>query len=31
MVEAPSPGSVVTVSPLRTSDMAPFAVRYIEG
>lgn len=31
MVEAPTPGGVVTVSPLRTSDMAPYAVRYIES
>ena len=31
MVEAPKPGGVVMVSPLRASDIAPYAVRYIEA
>lgn len=30
MLEAPDEGDVVKVSPLRTSGMTPFAVRYIE-
>ena len=30
MIEAPYTGSVVKISPLRTSGMTPFAVRYVE-
>jgi cell wall-associated NlpC family hydrolase len=30
MLEAPDEGDVVKISPLRTSGMTPFAVRYIE-
>jgi cell wall-associated NlpC family hydrolase len=30
MVEAPYTGSVVKISPLRTSGMTPYVVRYIE-
>ncbi len=30
MLEAPSPGEVVRVSPVRTSGMTPYAVRFIE-
>jgi len=31
MIEAPYTGSVVKISPVRTSGMTPFVVRYIEG
>jgi cell wall-associated NlpC family hydrolase len=30
MIEAPYTGSFVKISPVRTSGMTPFAVRYIE-
>lgn len=30
MIEAPYTGSVVKISPLRTSGMTPFAIRYVE-
>ena len=31
MIEAPYTGSVVKISPVRTSGMTPYVVRYIEG